>query len=137
MQKDITVSIANIGDNVGTIGWLVNQPIEISIGLSKGGHTGCWLKIAEKSELVCAFGTRYETYAGWYPADGVNDIDVVRMDHPNMEDPLAFGVTWTDAAWTKVEELIELAREQFRAEIDARDNAEDKISLQFAVSRKG
>lgn len=134
---NIEVWISDIGENAGTIGWLLKQPIKIHIGACKHEKApGCWLKIGDKTELVAIEGYSYNRWCGFAAAGGINKVPVIRSEKVGAEEyKLAYEMVFTDAAWAKVCELLELAREQFRTAIETRDEAESKVVANFAVTK--
>ena len=136
MNTTIEIKINDLGNNVGTLGWLLAQPLKISIGKTKDGEkTGAWLFIGDKQESVAFLGFTHCIHMGFQPCDGIADNALSRADQTGeWETSLAFGIQFTDAAWTKVEELAELAREQFRAAIASLEASESEAAARVTFS---
>ena len=132
---NIEVTIRDLGENIGTIGWLFKQPIKIHIGTCKHENApGCWVRIGDKSELVALEGYTFCEYAGFVVKSGINDVSVDRCEGIEFEHTYAFKTCFTDAAWAKVLDIIDLARQQFQSSLAARDTAEVNLVANFVVS---
>lgn len=133
MKTTIEITISNLGKNEGTLGWLLEQPIKITIGKSKDGKTCAWLAIGDKSENVACYGYHITDYECPYPGE-IRDTEIDRVDEQLAP---AFGVVMTDPAWGKVKELIELARKQFRQAVSDLEAAEVEVAskVEFSVSK--
>lgn len=119
MNTTIEIKISDLGNNVGTLGWLLAQPLKITIGKTKDGEkTGAWLFIGDKQESVAFLGFKHCRWMGFTPCNGIAESEILRdSQEGEYEHTLAFGIQFTDAAWSKVEELADLAREQFRSAV--------------------
>jgi len=136
MKTTIEININNIGKNEGTIGWLLEQPIKITIGTTKSGKTCAWLNIGEKSENVACYGHNLSDCQPWATPGKISDTEIDRINPHSYE--AAFGIVFTDTAWSKVENLIDLARDQFQqaiGEMEA-DEIETAAKVEFSVSPK-
>jgi len=133
---NIEVTINNIGEAAGTIGWLLKQPIKIKIGTCKGTDTiGCCLLIGNAYELVALEGYEFTKEAGFFAASGSHDIEVDRISGMEFDEKYAFGVCFTDACWEKVSDLMSRARDEFHSALSQRDEAESNVVANFAVTK--
>jgi hypothetical protein len=134
---NIEVTISDLGENAGTIGWLLKQPIKIHIGPCKHENApGCWVRIGDKSELVALEGYTFYAYVGFSAKVGIHNVPVNRCEAMGADDSTcAFKTSFTDAAWAKVREIIDLARQQFQSALEARDTAEGNLVANFAVTK--
>jgi len=143
MNTTIEIKISNLGEAEGTLGWLLHQPIKIHIGNGKQSkQPACWLHIGEKSQMVATYGFICEPEVGYLPAPGeIRDTTVDRntLDRYGygVTESVAFGVSFTTAAWVRVEELIAMARAQFRLAVDHLKDSENALSNQsrFEISQ--
>jgi len=138
MKTNIAVEIKNIGDVVGTLGWLLAQEIKIRIGKTTDGKIiGCWVFIGGEQEPVAFLNHSYCRYVGFCPSSGVNDVPLTRYQKQDYcRFSYAFEVNFTDAAWEKVEEIAEMARETFRAEMEKFEAQEAEMAeeVTFAIA---
>lgn len=132
MKKEINIKIGNIGEATGTIGWLARQEIEMVVGETKSGFRAYWLKIAGKSELGGLEGGKLpDPYCDIVPESGVHGVRLVRC---RWQDDLAFGVSFTEAAWEMVTDIDEACFEKFKVIIEKLNESEEKARETLKIS---
>ena len=103
---EININLKHIGHAVGTIGWLAENAHHIHIGACKNGTQGAWLKDKTgKTITVLAL-------AGEEGAHNWDGIDVVTREVGIWQ--LSCDIYTTDAAWSIIEQLAAIARENMR-----------------------
>lgn len=141
MNTTVEVKINNVGQAIGTVGFLAQQKIAILIGYGAKSGVPCgWLKVGDKSAMVSSYGSRWvDAYdnACWQPESGIINYDIARVDTDYGQIDYAFEVNWSDAAWEKIEELISEAQKQFASGVSEllQKDKEEAAALRFTVSR--
>jgi len=103
MEKIIKINIKNLGEMVGTQGWVLNQNWEFKIGESVGKQICLWLKNENKTEHIATMKKDIEDMLDWEHRDFEN---LICGYHKNFNKKKFMNIEFTDAGWMAMSEII-------------------------------
>ncbi len=105
MEKIIKINIKNLGEMVGTQGWVLNQNWEFKIGESKGKQICLWLKnnTENKTEHIATMKKDIEDMWDWEHRDFKN---LICGYHRNFDRYKFMNINFTDAGWKIMKKII-------------------------------
>ncbi len=129
MKANLEISIKNIGETPGSVGWFATVPKSAVFGITKeGAYRGCWLTIDGKKELVLSEGAAFSSFYGCLPMEGVHtNLSRDVCPEAGLDSP-DFGVQWTDAGWASLNALVDQLRELFEQWL------QDSGAVEFTVT---
>ena len=135
MEKKVTVKIANIGNAVGTVGWLAQQEIGILIQETEWHKPGCWLCVGEISAPIASVGMYWDSACGSLENTASHEPQEIPLFDDTREewDARRFGknIPWTNAAKAALEDLATKARKIFREEVKKQLDCEQDLKYKL------
>ena len=123
------INIKNQGSCKGTVGWLCENAATISIGETRSGDQGAWLRDSEGKVLtVLAVRNFY----------GGADKEITKVKRDGSEYDLTCHIPCSDSAWESIQSLSEIAEgEMEKAGIHARRHSCRGSGERIASERRG
>ena len=123
MEK--TITIVNKGIARGTVGWLLVNLTQVTIGVTKRGDRAAWMHIGE--ELVCIVIHDAYDVADRFPE--CDRLDLVER-HGNRIGGISLPWCVTDACWESIEVLAEEIRTMMN------EDAASETPVRFTLTPK-
>jgi hypothetical protein len=124
---DIQVKIKNVGESIGSVGWLRKNIKSVTLSKSSSGKPGAWVDIEGIENPVClAILDPYGIAREFPQHDGIGILD----RYPNVAGAICFPVLCTDACWASIQSLAEQCRDLIESEIGK------EKPIEFVVTEK-